>query len=155
MEERIQITQEGYNELQKEYDHLVHVERPEVIAELAAARAQGDLSENADYDVARDKQAKLEARIRDLDVMIQNAEIVQTPRKGARVVRMGSVITVTDLLRNIESTYTIVGTYESDPLAGKISNTAPLGAAVMDHKAGDIVTVNAAKPYQLRIDKIA
>ena len=155
MEERIQITQEGYNDLKKEYDHLVHVERPEVIAELAAARAQGDLSENADYDAARDKQAKLEARIRDLDVMIQNAEIVTTPRKGAKVVRMGSVVTVTDLARNTEDTYTLVGTYESDPLAGKISSTSPVGAALLEHKTGDVVTVNVAKAYQLRIEKIA
>lgn len=153
--EKIQMTREGYNELKKEYDDLVHITRPEVIQELAAARAQGDLSENADYDAARDRQAKVEARIQELDAMLQNAEIVSISKKGTKTVHMGTTVRIHDLKRDTHDTYTIVGAVESDPLHGKISNTTPVGAALMDHKVGDTVSVNTASPYQITIEKIS
>ena len=153
--EKIQMTKEGYNDLKKEYENLVHVARPEVISELTAARAQGDLSENADYDVARDKQAKIEARIAELDTMLQNAQIIEPVRSGSKSVRMGSTVTIKDLSRNETVTYTIVGTVEADPMHGKLSNTTPLGSALLEHRAGDTISVNAVKSYKVKIEKIS
>ena len=120
-DKKVLVTKEGYNELLQEQENLIHVVRQDVIRELQEARAQGDLSENADYDAARDRQARVEARIRDLE-------------------------------SNEEETYTIVGSVESDPLQGKLSNITPLAAAIIDSKVGDVVTVNQVEePYDVKI----
>ena len=93
LDEKFYVTEEGLKELKEEYDNLVHVVRNEVIEDLKAARAQGDLSENADYDAARDKQAQVESRIKELEHMIRNAEII-SEKKGAKNVRLGSTVTI-------------------------------------------------------------
>ena len=104
------VTQAGLDELKREQDELIHVVRKEVIRELQEARAQGDLSENADYDAARDHQARVEARIRDLEAMIANAEIIEEDKgaSSSKTVTLGSTVTILDLSSNEEETYTIV-----------------------------------------------
>ncbi len=150
-QEKVLVTQEGLQELIKEQQHLIHVVRKEVIEDLQAARAQGDLSENADYDAARDRQARVEARIRELENMLNNIEIIDEKRGGQKVIRLGTTFTILDYETNAEETYTIVGSVESDPLNGKLSNVTPLAQALMDKKSGDEVTVNVDSPYTVKI----
>ena len=153
-DEKIYVTAEGLADLQKEYDNLVHVERAHVIEELKEARAQGDLSENADYDAARDKQAHIEERIKQLENMLKHVELIDEKQKGAKMVRIGSTVTVEELDTQSEYTYSIVGSVEADPLNGKLSNQTPLAAAILEHKVNDVVTVNVDEPYQVKIIKI-
>ena len=151
-DEKFLVTKEGLDELLKEQDNLIHVVRDEVIRELQEARAQGDLSENADYDAARDRQARVEARIRDLEAMIANAEIISEDKKAAtkKTVSLGSTVTILDMSTNEEETYNIVGSIEADPLNGKLSNITPLATSLMDHKIGDVVEIETAEePYQV------
>ncbi len=153
-DEKIYVTAEGLADLQNEYDNLVHVERAHVIEELKEARAQGDLSENADYDAARDKQAHIEERIKQLENMLKHVELIDEKQKGAKIVRIGSTVTVEELDTQSEYTYSIVGSVEADPLNGKLSNQTPLAAAILEHKVNDVVTVNVDEPYQVKIIKI-
>ncbi len=149
------VTEEGKKALEEEYDHLVHVERAAVIEELKAARAQGDLSENADYDAARDHQARVEARIKELDYMLENLEIISDSKtKGKKVVKLGSVVTILTLDENEKETYSIVGTVEADPINGKLSNETPLAKALLDRKVGETVTVNVQHMYKVKILEI-
>ena len=153
-DEKFLVTKEGLDELLKEQDNLIHVVRDEVIRELQEARAQGDLSENADYDAARDRQARVEARIRDLEAMIANAEIISEDKKAAtkKTVSLSSTVTILDMSTNEEETYNIVGSIEADPLNGKLSNITPLATSLMDHKIGDVVEIETAEePYQVKV----
>ena len=153
-DEKFLVTKEGLDELLKEQVNLIHVVRDEVIRELQEARAQGDLSENADYDAARDRQARVEARIRDLEAMIANAEIISGDKKSTnkKTISLGSTVTIQDLSTNEEETYTIVGSIEADPLNGKLSNITPLATSLMDHKVGDVVEIELAEePYQVKV----
>lgn len=153
-QEKFLVTQAGLDELKREQEELIHVVRKEVIRELQEARAQGDLSENADYDAARDHQARVEARIRDLEAMIANAEIIEEDKgaSSSKTVTLGSTVTILDLADNEEETYTIVGSIEADPLNGKLSNITPLAVALMDNKVGDVITVSGAEvPYDVKI----
>ena len=151
--EKIYVTKKGLEDLLEELDNLIHVTREEVKAELVAARAQGDLSENADYDAARDRQAKVESRITELQEMLKNYELIDESENkgGKKIVRIGSTITILDLEENVEETYSIVGSVEADPLNGKLSNETPLAQAVLDHKVNDTVTVAVDSPYQVKI----
>ncbi len=134
-QEKVRVTQEGFDELRREQEHLIHVVRKEVIEDLQAARAQGDLSENADYDAARDRQARVEARIRELENIFNNIEIIDV-QGGSRVVKLGAQVTI--LSRDgVEETYTIVSSVEADPLNGKLSNVTPLAVALMDRMVSD------------------
>ena len=153
-EEKFLVTKEGLDELLKEQDNLIHVVRDEVIRELQEARAQGDLSENADYDAARDRQARVEARIRDLEAMIANAEIISEDKKAAtkKTVSLGSTVTILDMSTNEEETYNIVGSIEADPLNGKLSTITPLATSLMDHNIGDVVEIETPEePYQVKV----
>lgn len=152
LNQKVVVTQEGLAELEKEQQHLIHVVRAEVIEELQAAREQGDLSENADYDAARDRQAKVEARIRELDAMLQNIEIIEeTSKSRSKRVQLGSSVTILELDTNNEATYTIVGSVESDPMNGKLSNVSALASAILDKKVNEVVDVKANDPYQVKI----
>lgn len=153
LDEKFYVTEEGLKELKEEYENLVHVVRNEVIEDLKAARAQGDLSENADYDAARDKQAQVESRIKELEHMIRNAEII-SEKKGAKNVRLGSTVTIEDLDTHERNTFTIVGTVEADPLNGKVSNATPLAEAILEQKVGSVVTVEVDEPYEVKIIEI-
>lgn len=154
--DKFYVTEEGLQELKNELDTLIHVTRQEVIQELQEARAQGDLSENADYDAARDHQARVEARILELESLIKNSEIISEVEqtKGGSI-RLGSTVTVEDLSDGTENTYSIVGTIEADPFEGKISNDSPFAKAIMDKKVGDTVTIaSVAEPYEVKIKAI-
>ena len=153
LDEKFYVTEEGLKELKEEYENLVHVVRNEVIEDLKAARAQGDLSENADYDAARDKQAQVEARIKELEHMIRNAEVISENR-GTSYVRLGSTVTVEPMDTHEKITFTIVGTVEADPLNGKVSNATPLAEAILEKKVGTVVTVEVDEPYDVKIVSI-
>ncbi len=155
-ENKIYVTEEGLKKLQDEYDNLVHVVREEVKAELAEARSQGDLSENADYDAARDKQAEVEHRIQELENMLQvgHYELINSKKKGKKNVQIGSTVKLLFKDTKEEETYQIVGSTEADPLNGKVSNETPLSQAILGAKVGDVVTVEVAKPYKVEIISI-
>ena len=151
--EKVLLTQSGVEKLEQERDNLINVERPKVIEELQLARSQGDLSENADYDAAREKQAHLESRIKEIDYMLQNAEVISEEQMDLKVVKPGTTVTILDLSEKDAEpeSYQIV---ETDPLNGKISNESPLAKAVLGHGVNEIVTVGVADPYDVKIVNI-
>ena len=151
---KIYVTKDGLTELQNELNNLITVVRQEVIEDLQAARAMGDLSENADYDAARDRQAKVEARIRELEGMLHNVELISKDKSTKKTVKLGSTFTICDLSTDTEETYTIVGGVEADPLNGKLSNVTPLAEAVLEHRTGEVVEVAAIEPYKVKIVSI-
>ncbi len=144
------VTEQGLKDLQDEYNTLVHVTREEIKAELKEARSLGDLSENADYDAARDKQAQVESRISELEEMLKNYEIIST-KGNSKTVRIGSTVQLQFQDTKEEATYSIVGRTEADPLNGKISNETPLAQAILDKRVGQTVEVNCKKPYEVTI----
>ena len=153
------LTEEGLKKLQDEYYNLVHVVREEVKMELAEARSLGDLSENADYDAARDKQSQVESRILELENMLQHYEMIDStpqPKKGSsKVVMIGDTVTLKFMDTEEEETYRIVGSTEADPLNGKLSNETPLAQAIIDAKVGQTKEVTGiAKPYSVKIVSI-
>ena len=153
-DDKIYVTQEGLEELKKEQENLIHVVRQEVIEDLKAARAQGDLSENADYDAARDRQAQVEARIRELEVMLNNIEIIDDKQGSVRVAKIGSTVKIEELDTHQIDEFTIVGSVEADPLNGKLSNVTPLAEAILEHKVGQTVEVLVDEPYHVKILEI-
>ena len=154
MVNKIELTKEGEEKLNKEYRHLIDIDRPEVIEQLTVARAQGDLSENADYDAARNRQAEIEARIKEIENILANAKIIDGSSKSGKVVSLGSTVEVKDLSDNTISTYTSVGTGEANPIKGLISNVSPLGHAIVGKRVGDECVVRVAQEYKVQILKI-
>lgn len=155
MEERVLLTKEGVAKLEAERENLLNVVRPEVIEELQAARAQGDLSENADYDAARDRQASVEERIKELSYMLDHYTLIDEKKGGVKKVSLGATVTILDIDEDIEQAYTIVGSIESDPDNNKISNKAPLAQAIDGKKVGDVVVINTNDHnYKVQILKI-
>ncbi len=151
---KYEMTQQGYDKLVAERDNLVQNVRLEVIAELQEARAQGDLSENADYDAARDHQAQVEARIASLEDLIKHAIIIQESVESD-VVELGSTVVLYDFDDEQELRFSIVGSVEANPLQGKISNITPLAKVIIGHRVGDVVEVeHVERPYKVRIDAI-
>lgn len=159
-QEVIELTKEGYEEIEKELRKRIDVERPRILEALENARAMGDLSENADYSSARDEQGKNEAKIKELEYIIHHAKIVDEKelKRRSKDVKISSTVTYKDLALNEEFTVRIVSTVESDPLSNpddlRISNVCPLGVALIGHKVGEVVTVKVNKPYQVEIVKI-
>ena len=115
------LTQSGVEKLKKEREQLINIERPKVIEELQLARSQGDLSENADYDSARDKQAHIESRIKEIDQMLLHVQIIDESQMDSAVAKPGATVTILDLSEEgaEPESFTIVGTFETDPLNGK------------------------------------
>mgnify|MGYP003297289519 FL=1 len=140
------LTQEGLDNLKKRLEEL-KIEEKENIVALQDARAQGDLSENADYDAARDAQARIAAEIKDVTDKINNAVII----KRVDTNNLGKYITVRFLDDNEEETYLLVGTIEADPLANKISNLSPLGKAILHAKQGSTVRVKTEDEEQFDV----
>ena len=134
-------TQQGYQELVDELYRRTHEEREKIKNDIAVARSFGDLSENAEYDEARNDQAKNEARIKELEELIENAVILDESNVDTGVVSLGSSVKVADLDAGIESTYSLVGSNEANPMEGKISDQSPIGAALIGKKIGDSVNV--------------
>ena len=157
MSDKVVLTKAGKEELEKELRELIDNTREEVKRQLAEARAQGDLSENADYDAARNRQAEVEGRIKELENILSSAEIIddeaKTSKKGNRVA-LGSTVSVKFVETGKEGKYMIVGTVESDPFNNKISNACPLGEALIGKSAGDVIEVKAKKNYKVEIVKI-
>ncbi len=139
MAEKQKYTKEGYEKLTAEYEHLTKVKREEVKAAIAEARSFGDLSENSEYDEARNEQAKVEARIKELEALIENAEITNDDELDEGVVGLGSYVKV--LTNGKEVCYKIVGSNEANPFELKISDISPIGAALKNKRAGDEVKV--------------
>ena len=154
MADKQKLTKAGYKKLQEELKYLVDVAREEVKRQLAEARAQGDLSENADYDAARGKQAEVEGRIKEIENILANSEIIEEGKTSTKKVGLGSTVTIKFVDNGKEVSYMIVGTVESDPVNGKISNSCPLGEALVGKNVGDIVEVKAIKTYKVEILKI-
>ena len=154
MADKQKLTKAGYKKLQEELQYLINDAREEVKRQLAEARAQGDLSENADYDAARGKQAEVEGRIKEIENILANAEIIEEGKTSTKKVGLGSTVTIKFVDNGKEVSYMIVGTVESDPVNGKISNSCPLGEALVGKNVGDIVEVKAIKNYKVEIIKI-
>ena len=134
-------TQQGYQELVDELYRRTHEEREKIKNDIAVARSFGDLSENSEYDEARNDQAKNEARIKVLEELIENAVILDESSIDTSIVSLGSAVKVLNLNVNIESTYDLVGSNEANPMEGKISDQSPIGSALIGKKSGDEVTV--------------
>ena len=135
------LTKEGLAELQAELDDLKQNVRPEVIGQIKEARAQGDLSENAEYHAARDRQGQVEARIKELEYLIDNATIIEDTKSN--VVQVGSTVEIKYIADNETETYYIVGSTEADPFENKISNESPIAKGIMGKKKGAIVTIES------------
>ena len=136
-------TKQGYQDLVDELKYLKLTRREEIKEQIAVARGFGDLSENAEYDEARNEQAKVEARIQELEALIENAEIIDETTMDVRSISLGSVVKLYDEDFEEEITYSIVGSNQADALEQKISDQSPIGRALMGKKAGDKVTVTA------------
>ncbi|HHZ03012.1 MAG TPA: transcription elongation factor GreA [Tissierellia bacterium] len=134
------ITAEGLEELKKELEELKLVKRKEISEKIKTALAFGDISENAEYDEAKNEQANVESRIAKLEYMIKNAKVIEEVKEKG-VVTIGSKVRVKDLEFDEEMEYTIVGSAEADPFKGKISNVSPLGKALLNKKIGEIIEV--------------
>ncbi len=134
-------TKQGYQELLDELTYLKLTRREEIKEQIAVARGFGDLSENAEYDEARNEQAKVEARIVELEALIENAEIIDESNMDTRTISLGSVVALHDEDDDEDMTYSIVGSNQADPLEMKISDQSPIGRALMGKRAGDRVIV--------------
>ena len=144
------LTQEGLDELRKELDELIQVRRPEVINALKDARAQGDLSENAEYDAARTEQAIVESRIKELEAMLERAVVIT--KVDTDVVSIGTKVTLEYVDEEEEEEYSIVGSSEADPFTNKISNESPIAKAIMGLKVGSVVSVDSPNgKYNVKI----
>ena len=137
------LTYEGLKKLEDELQDLKVNRRQEVAQKIKEAREQGDLSENAEYDAAKDEQRDIESRIEEIEKILKNAEVIDEEEYEAGTVGFNTEVTVLDMERDEEVTYRIVGSTEANILQKKISNESPLGSALMRKKVGDVVTVEA------------
>ena len=135
------LTSEGLKKLEDELDDLIVVKRKEVAQKIKEAREQGDLSENAEYDAAKDEQRDIEARIEEIEKILKNAEIVDEDEVDLGTINIGCQVKILDLEFDEELTYKIVGSTEANSLKGKISNESPVGKALIGKKVGDLVSV--------------
>ena len=150
---KVFLTQEGYDEIKEELDNLINVKRPENIIAIKEARALGDLSENADYDAARNEQAEIEARIKKLEAIVDNVEIIDEVTTDK--VGLGNTVKISYVDDEDEDEYKIVGSQEADPFESKISNESPIAKALMGHKVGDVVSVESPNGnYEIKIVEI-
>ena len=150
----ILLTSDGFLELEEELNELKNVRRPKVIEAIKDARSQGDLSENADYDAARNEQAEVEGRIKELEFMLANATIIE--KKNSHIVDGGSTVTIKYVDDDEEEVYHIVGRMEADPFENKISNESPIGKAIINKSEGDTVEISSPTgSYQIKIVSVA
>ena len=150
MEQKL-YTPAGFKALQDELDYLVNVRVEENKKEISKARAYGDLSENSEYDAAKQEQAVIHARIDELREMIANAKVIDESQIDESKVSVGSIVKLFNVERNKEFTYHIVGSYETDPENGKISDSSPIGMARLGAREGDEVLVEGARVQHLRV----
>ncbi len=143
--EKFPLTRPGYESLQEELRHLKQIERPEVIKAIEEARKHGDLSENAEYHAAREKQGFIEGRIKELEFKIGRAEIIDVSKLSGDTVKFGATVKIVDEDTDEEKTFQVVGEEESDITKGKLSVASPLAKALIGKKKGDSVEVKAPK----------
>lgn len=136
---KVQITQAGYDQLKTELDDLINRQRPANIARLQHARAMGDLRENSEYSASKEEQGLIEGRIQELQQLIENSVVIDTSDRG-NTVQLGSEVIVE--VNGKKDTYYIVGEYEADPMNKKLSQSSPIGKALLDTKVGDQVSVD-------------
>ncbi len=134
-------TEQGYKELEEELRRRTHEEREKIKNDIAVARSFGDLSENSEYDEARNDQAKNEARIKELEELLENAVVVDESSIDTGVVSLGSTVKLHNQDTGTEVRYALVGSNESNPMEGKISDQSPIGSALIGKKAGDTVSI--------------
>ena len=148
-------TPQGFKALQDELDYLINVRVEENKKEISKARAYGDLSENSEYDAAKQEQAVIHARIDELREMIASAKVIDESQIDETKVSVGSIVVLFNVERNKEFTYHIVGSYETDPEHGKISDSSPIGIALLGAKEGDEVVVEGARVQHLQIKSVS
>ncbi|HBU62870.1 MAG: transcription elongation factor GreA [Oceanicaulis sp.] len=150
--QKIPMTAEGHKALDEELKHLKSVERPAVIAAISEAREHGDLSENAEYHAAKERQGWIEGRVQELEDKIARAQVIDVSKMSGTQVKFGATVTVVDEDTDQESTYKIVGDDEADVKSGKISLSSPIARAMINKEEGDVVEVNApggVKSYEI------
>jgi len=153
-EEEVLLTAQGYAELEEELNDLRVNKRAENVQAIKEARSHGDLSENSEYDAARDEQAKIEARIQELEYKLEHAKIIDSKDKST--VNVGCEVTILYVDDKEEDTYSIVGSLEADPFANKVSNESPIGHALIGSKVGDVISVEGPNgSYDVKVLKIA
>ncbi len=155
MDEKVFMTQEGYDKTVERLNFLKTTKRQEVANKIAEARSYGDLSENSEYDIAREEQASTEAEIFDLEAKLKSAVIIDPKKVDTKKVGVGCKVTITNVKTKQTFNYTIVGDTDSDPLNGMISNVSPIGAGLMGKKVDEIAVIKTpAGLVQYKITKI-
>lgn len=150
------VTTEGFKKLESELDYLVNTKRREVQEAIAVARSFGDLSENSEYDEAKNEQAKVEARIAELEEILRTVTVIDESTIRTDIVGLGTKVKIRDKEYNDVEELSMVGSNEADSLAGKISDVSPLGVALMGRKVGDVVSVEAPNGvYEVEILEIS
>ena len=154
-DEKTFMTQEGYEKTVERLDFLKGTKRQEVANKIAEARSYGDLSENSEYDIAREEQATVEAEIFELETKLKSAEVIDTKKINTSKVGIGCKVTITNVKTSQTVEYKIVGDTDSDPLNGLISNVSPIGAGLMGKKVGEVAIIKTpAGIVQFKIAKI-
>ncbi len=141
-DKKIPMTSAGHAAIEKEARHLKEVERPYIISEISRARALGDLSENAEYHAAKERQGQMESRIVQLEERLRNAQIIDPSALSGKEIKFGATVTLIDEDTNKKHTYQIVGKFETDAKNGKISIESPLARALINKRKGDVVHVS-------------
>lgn len=142
-EKKMLLTYSGLKEREEELRHLKTVKRKEIAEKIKEARSKGDLSENAEYDAAKEEQAKYEARIAELEKMLRSAVVIDEEDLDKETINIGATVTLLDQEYNEDVTYILVGSAEANPSGGKISNESPLGSALLGRRVGEEVSVEA------------
>lgn len=141
--DKFPLTKPGFIALEQELKNLKAVDRPNIIAAIAEARSHGDLSENAEYSAAKEKQSFIEGRIQDLEAVLSRAQVIDVANVKADVIRFGATVIVVDADTNVEKTYQIVGDYEADIEKDKISLSSPLAKSLIGKEIGDLAEYTA------------
>jgi len=152
MENTFKLTEAGFQNLKIELENLKEVDRKQNLEALKEARAQGDLSENADYDAARDEQARIEARIKEIENILKHSEIIRDT--NSRVVMIGKTVVLKFLSNEVVREYTVVGHLEANPLQGKVSNESPIGRALIGHKKGQTIVYKTETGNEISVEII-
>ena len=155
MAETKTYTPAGYKALLDELDYLVNVKVEENKKDISTARAFGDLSENSEYDEAKQEQGRIHSRIEELREIIANAKVIDESQIDESKVSVGSIVEVYNVTRAKDFTYHIVGSYETDPLSGKISDSSPVGLALIGAQAGDEVVVSGVREQLLKVKSVS
>ncbi len=155
MTQKVPMTKEGYAKLKKELDHLIKVERPKNIKDIEEARAHGDLSENAEYHAAKERQGHINSKKRELENKLADAQIIDLSKLSNEKVVFGATVTLADMESGSTKKYTLIGQEEADLKKGKISVQSPVGKALIGHKVGDVVKIiTPAKTVEYEIQEI-